>query len=105
MPVNLLDFDAERLAGFFAEIGEKPFRARQVMRWIHQFGQSEFESMSDLSKSLRAKSDPNYRWLVSDIDAVGRLRKQAHGQIRLILTQALQCLKPILSASCSSMAG
>ena len=55
MPVNLLDFDAERLAGFFAEIGEKPYRARQVMRWIHQFGQSEFESMSDLSKDLRTK--------------------------------------------------
>ena len=55
MPVNLLDFDAERLAGFFTEIGEKPFRARQVMRWIHQFGQSEFDSMSDLSKDLRAK--------------------------------------------------
>ena len=55
MPVNLLDFDAERLTGFFAEIGEKPFRARQVMRWIHQFGQSEFASMNDLSKGLRAK--------------------------------------------------
>ncbi len=55
MPANLLDFDAERLAGFFAEIGEKPFRSRQVMRWIHQFGQHEFESMSDLSKDLRAK--------------------------------------------------
>lgn len=55
MPVNLLDLDAERLAGFFAEIGEKPFRARQVMRWIHQFGQSAFEDMSDLSKDLRAK--------------------------------------------------
>ena len=55
MPVNLLDFDAQRLAGFFAEIGEKPFRARQVMRWIHQFGQSEFAAMSDLSKDLRAK--------------------------------------------------
>jgi len=55
MPVNLLDFDAERLAGYFAEIGEKPFRARQVMRWVHRFGQSEFESMSDLSKDLRAK--------------------------------------------------
>src|SRR5579859_6172053 len=55
MPANLLDFDAERLAGFFAEIGEKPFHARQVMRWIHQFGQHEFENMTDLSKDLRAK--------------------------------------------------
>ncbi len=55
MPVNLLDFDADRLAGFFTEIGEKPFRARQVMRWIHQFGQAEFENMNDLSKGLRAK--------------------------------------------------
>ena len=55
MSVNLLDLDAERLTGFFAESGEKPFRARQVMRWIHQLGQSEFEHMSDLSKGLRAK--------------------------------------------------
>ena len=57
MPVNLLDFDSERLAGFFAEIGEKPFRARQVMRWIHQFGEAEFGRMSDLAKDLRAKLD------------------------------------------------
>ena len=54
MPVNLLDFDFERLAGFFAKIGEKPFRARQVMRWIHRFGEADFERMSDLAKDLRA---------------------------------------------------
>ena len=53
MPVNLLDYDAERLAGFFTEIGEKPFRARQVMRWVHQFGEADFAAMSDLSKGLR----------------------------------------------------
>jgi len=57
MPVNLLDFDSGRLAGFFAEIGEKSFRARQVMRWIHQFGEAEFGRMSDLAKDLRAKLD------------------------------------------------
>jgi 23S rRNA (adenine2503-C2)-methyltransferase len=55
MPVNLLEFDAQRLAAFFAGIGEKPFRAKQVMRWVHRFGQSEFDCMSDLSKDLRAK--------------------------------------------------
>jgi 23S rRNA (adenine2503-C2)-methyltransferase len=54
MPVNLLDFDSEQLTGFFAKIGEKPFRARQVMRWIHRFGEADFERMSDLAKDLRA---------------------------------------------------
>jgi len=55
MPVNLLDFDAEGLADFFREIGEKPFRARQVMRWIHQYGAADFDSMTDLAKGLRAR--------------------------------------------------
>ena len=36
-------------------LGEKPFRAKQLQRWIHQFGQAEFENMSDLSKDLRTK--------------------------------------------------
>jgi 23S rRNA (adenine2503-C2)-methyltransferase len=53
MPVNLLEFDAQGLAGFLTGIGEKPYRARQLMRWIHQLGQSDFASMSDLSKALR----------------------------------------------------
>jgi 23S rRNA (adenine2503-C2)-methyltransferase len=55
MAVNLLDYDAEGLARIFEEIGEKPFRARQVMRWMHQFGQADFAGMSDLSKGLREK--------------------------------------------------
>ena len=55
MPVNLLDLDSQHLADFFAEIGEKPFRVRQVMKWIHQFGHADFALMSDLSKDLRAK--------------------------------------------------
>jgi 23S rRNA (adenine2503-C2)-methyltransferase len=55
MSVNLLDFDAKGLAGFFMEIGEKPFRARQLLRWIHQCGQADFGGMSDLAKELRNK--------------------------------------------------
>ena len=55
MSVNLLDFDAAGLAAFFAEQGEKPFRARQVLRWIHRSGQSDFDAMTDIAKSLREK--------------------------------------------------
>jgi 23S rRNA (adenine2503-C2)-methyltransferase len=55
MPANLLDFDLPGLTGFLAQIGEKPFRARQLMRWIHHFGESDFQQMTDLAKSLRER--------------------------------------------------
>ena len=55
MTVNLLDFDAAGLTAFFAEHGEKPFRAKQVLRWMHRFGQDDFDKMTDLAKSLREK--------------------------------------------------
>jgi 23S rRNA (adenine2503-C2)-methyltransferase len=53
--INLLDFDQPKLLAYFQEIGEKPFRARQLLRWMHQFGESDFANMSDLAKSLREK--------------------------------------------------
>ncbi|MGO4764832.1 23S rRNA (adenine(2503)-C(2))-methyltransferase RlmN [Cupriavidus sp. 2KB_3] len=53
--VNLLDLDADALTAYCGELGEKPFRARQLQRWIHQFGASQFDAMSDLAKSLREK--------------------------------------------------
>jgi 23S rRNA (adenine2503-C2)-methyltransferase len=52
---NLLDFDPAQLVAYCAELGEKPFRAKQLQRWIHQFGVGDFESMTDLAKSLRDK--------------------------------------------------
>lgn len=55
MAVNLLDFDAAGLTAWFAQQGEKPFRARQVLRWVHQFGESDFNAMTDIAKSLRSK--------------------------------------------------
>lgn len=51
--INLLDFDLPGLTRYFAEIGEKPFRAKQVMRWMHQSGANDFGQMTDLAKSLR----------------------------------------------------
>ena len=55
MPVNLLDFDLAGLTDFLQGIGEKPFRARQLLRWIHHFGEADFEQMTDLAKSLRQR--------------------------------------------------
>ena len=53
--INLLDFDAASLNDWFAQLGEKPFRARQVLRWMHCFGVDDFGQMTDVAKSLRAK--------------------------------------------------
>ncbi|HOL65527.1 MAG TPA: 23S rRNA (adenine(2503)-C(2))-methyltransferase RlmN [Accumulibacter sp.] len=53
--VNLLDFDAAALTAFFDDHGEKPFRARQVLRWLHQAGADDFGRMTDLARSLRDK--------------------------------------------------
>ncbi|MBK6403496.1 MAG: 23S rRNA (adenine(2503)-C(2))-methyltransferase RlmN [Rhodocyclaceae bacterium] len=53
--VNLLDFDVDGLTAWFARLGEKPFRARQVLRWMHRAGRDDFGQMTDVAKSLRAK--------------------------------------------------
>lgn len=53
--VDLLGMDKAALEAFFASIGEKPFRAGQIMKWIHQQGVSDFDEMSNLSKALRQK--------------------------------------------------
>ena len=55
MSINLLDLDAARFADFLAERGEKLFRAKQLMRWIHHFGASDFEQMTDIAKKTREK--------------------------------------------------
>src|SRR5258708_8362378 len=55
MSINLLDLDGQGLAAFVASLDEKPFRARQVKRWMHRFGEADFARMSDVAKSLREK--------------------------------------------------
>ena len=55
MRVNLIGLDAAGLERFFQEQGEKPFRARQLLRWIHQQGETDFARMSDLARPLRDK--------------------------------------------------
>lgn len=52
---NLLDFDRKAMEAFCVEIGEKPFRASQLLQWIHQRGVDDFEQMTNLSKALRVR--------------------------------------------------
>lgn len=53
--INLLDLTRDGLRAFFNEMGEKPFRAEQVMKWIYQQGVADFEQMTNLNKVLRNK--------------------------------------------------
>jgi 23S rRNA (adenine2503-C2)-methyltransferase len=53
--VNLLDLDRAGLEDLFAGLGERPYRATQVMRWLHHNGVDDFSAMTDLSKGLRAR--------------------------------------------------
>ncbi|MFN4149131.1 MAG: 23S rRNA (adenine(2503)-C(2))-methyltransferase RlmN [Rhodocyclaceae bacterium] len=55
MTTNLLDFDSAGLTAWFASLGEKPYRARQVLSWIHRFGVDDFGQMTDVAKTLRGK--------------------------------------------------
>src|SRR5215471_16775482 len=79
MSVNLLDLDGDALSAFIAGLDEKPFRARQLKRWMHRQGESDFERMSDIARSLREKlarlatiSPPK---IVSDSTAADGTRK------------------------------
>ncbi len=55
LPVNLLNLSRAELRDFFLSIGEKPFRADQVMKWIHHSGVDDFDKMTNLGKALREK--------------------------------------------------
>jgi 23S rRNA (adenine2503-C2)-methyltransferase len=53
-PTNLLDLDPAGLAAWMAAQGEKPFRAKQVSRWVHQRFAADFAAMTDLARDSRA---------------------------------------------------
>lgn len=53
--VNLLQLDLQAMRDFFVTLDEKPYRAAQVFQWLHARGVSNFDAMTDISKSLRQK--------------------------------------------------
>ena len=52
--INLLDLEPAAMTAFFAERGEKPFRGRQTLHWLHRRLAADIEDMSDLAKTTRA---------------------------------------------------
>jgi len=79
---NLFDYDRQGLRDLFAQLGEKPYRAEQVMKWIYHRHATSFEQMTDVGKALRDKlemaceiappkvlfekqaADATYKWLL-----------------------------------------
>ena len=53
--INLLGLTQPEMEQFFESIGEKRFRAGQVMKWIHHFGVDDFAAMTNVGKALREK--------------------------------------------------
>ena len=53
--INLMNLTRAQMREFFAELGEKPFRADQLVKWIYHFGEDNFDNMTNLNKKLREK--------------------------------------------------
>ncbi|VEI44187.1 ribosomal RNA large subunit methyltransferase N [Actinobacillus equuli] len=51
--INLMNLTRQEMRELFAEMGEKPFRADQLMKWIYHFGEDNFDNMSNINKVLR----------------------------------------------------
>ena len=68
---NIKDYDLEALKQEFIEMGEKPFRAEQVFKWLYEAKVNSFDEMTNLSVELREKLKQNYTMCVFNI-----LRKQ-----------------------------
>lgn len=53
--INLLDLDRQGMADLFSSLGEAPYRATQVLQWVHQYGVQDIDEMTNISKALRQK--------------------------------------------------
>ena len=58
--IELIGLSKDELQKALTDIGEKPFRAKQLWQWLYYFGETDFEKMSNLSKVLRAKLKENF---------------------------------------------
>ena len=80
--INLLDLDRDAMRAFFVELGEKPFRADQVMKWIYHFGCDDFDQMTNVNKVLKERLKA-----IAEIKApeISREQRSADGTIKWAL--------------------
>ena len=81
--VNLLNLNREGMKEFFREMGEKPFRADQVMKWLYHFCVDDFDEMTNLNKKLREKLKQ-----VAEVRApeVRTQQQSSDGTIKFVMT-------------------
>ena len=80
---NLLDLNHQGLRQFFTELGEKPFRADQVMKWLYHYCVDDFDAMTNINKALREKLKQ-----VAEIRApeVKMQQQSSDGTIKFVMT-------------------
>lgn len=65
--VNLLNLDHQMMREYLVSLGEKPFRADQLMKWMYHFGYDDFEQMTNINKKLREKLQRNTEIIAPEI--------------------------------------
>ncbi len=83
--VNLMDFESRALARYFESLGERPYRATQLIKWIHQQGVMDFEEMTNLSRALRTRLATATEIRLPEIAA---LQESADGTLKWLLRLA-----------------
>ncbi|MDX9741120.1 MAG: 23S rRNA (adenine(2503)-C(2))-methyltransferase RlmN [Gammaproteobacteria bacterium] len=83
--INPLDFDRRGAEDFLAALGEKPWRASQLMQWIHQRGVLDFDAMTDLAKGLRTRLAETCG---SGLPAVATMQASRDGTVKWLLRLA-----------------
>jgi 23S rRNA (adenine2503-C2)-methyltransferase len=79
---NLVGLTREEIAAAMAELGEKPFRAQQLWRWIYVRGATSFEGMTDISKALRTRLEERFHVFRP---AISRHQKSVDGTQKWLL--------------------
>lgn len=65
---NLLDFNCNELTEYIQKFGHKPYRAKQLLKWIYHFGEKDFSKMTDLAKTFRSSLDQIAKIKIPEID-------------------------------------